>query len=77
MQIDLDTLRAALEGAVKPLKWHRYPDGKHEVWDYATDHFMYGSNKVEADIAEQNRAARILSAIDLDTLAAKLGGGNV
>ena len=92
MQIDTDTLRAALEGAVK-LEWFpigsagdlravsvvgRYeiilqPDGcslilgRRSVW-----HKNVESAKATA---KNDCAVYILSSIDLDTLAAKLGGG--
>jgi len=72
MQIDNDTLRAALEGAVKPLEWKNGTavcnvlGGEYSAWRVKSKRRI-----------EETRRARILSAIDLDTLAAKLGGDNV
>ena len=108
MQIDTDTLRAALEGAVKPLEWtdleidrgdgHSEPSGDYEApcsfgfyfidQSFGSDSFYWSVKSPFFDdlgsfedpiyakaAAQADYTARILSAIDLDTLAAKLGGG--
>ena len=70
MQIDKDTLRAALEESVKPLEWN----GSEASCDLTCSNY-YARESLHKENMGKRRADRILSAIDLDTLAAKLGGG--
>jgi hypothetical protein len=91
MQIDKDTLRAALEGAVRPLEWYRereeYFAAKganrtYLAYPLPADPEFWGAAGVTttgtlADVqsaCQEDTTARIIAAIDIDTLAAKLGG---
>jgi hypothetical protein len=93
MQIDTDTLRAALEGAVKPLEWRIEPRNGwkqgiciaiqsqavirrefQNVWSYRGINYTLGLGDAQA-AAQRDYDSESIYAIDLDTLAAKLGGG--
>jgi hypothetical protein len=70
--IDKDTLRAALEGAVKPqIILGCLNEANDGAWTEYDGHEIV---RIDGDINIVLLSARILSAIDLDTPAAKLGG---
>jgi hypothetical protein len=72
--IDKDTLRAALEGAVRPLEWSQLSDKTLATFCPLSGHRLTATSESGQTQQQNATTARILAAIDIDTLAAKLGG---
>ena len=71
--IPTDTLRKALEAAVKPLAWRAVAAGFIAVEEDGFPLVSQDLGGIDLEIAA--RTARILSTLDLDALAKALGGG--
>lgn len=73
--VDKDTLRAALEWAVRPLEWSQLSDKTLATFCPLSGHRLTATSESGQTQQQNATTARILAAVDIDALAAKLGGG--